>query len=62
VGNQAGVLAQGTNATLWLAQSTITGNGSGYTANMGGVINSYGDNYFSANPLNSGSLTAVTKQ
>jgi hypothetical protein len=62
VGNGGGVLAQGTNATLWLAQSTITGNGSGYNANIGGVVNSYGDNYFANNPSNSGVLTPVTKQ
>jgi hypothetical protein len=62
VGNGGGIIAQGTNATLWLAQSTITGNSFGYNANTGGIINSYGDNYFVANPNNGGILTPVAKQ
>jgi hypothetical protein len=62
VGNGGGVTAQGTNANVWLAQSTITSNGTGYNVNTGGIINSYGDNYFANNPINSGILTGATKQ
>jgi len=60
VDNAVGVEAQGTNATIWLAQSTVTGNGSGYLAS-GGTLNTFGDNYI-ANGGNSGSLTPVSKQ
>jgi hypothetical protein len=61
-GNQTGVSAQGTNAIVWLSQSTITSNTTGYNANTGGVINSFSDNYFSNNTSNSGVLSGATKQ
>ena len=62
--NSQGLRASGSNATLWVAQSTVTGNiDNVFDADTGGVINSYGDNYMrAANGLNSGSLTSVTKQ
>jgi hypothetical protein len=58
-----GLIAVGTNATLWLAQSTVTGNATGYISDGGAVINTYGDNYFAANgnPIGS-SLTSISKQ
>jgi hypothetical protein len=64
VGNSYGVVANGTNGMIWLAQSTVTGNTTaGYDANNGGVIMSYGDNYLSAaNGPPIGSLTSATKQ
>jgi hypothetical protein len=62
VGNQGAVTAQGTNATVWLAQSTIINNPGGYSANTGGIINSFGDNYFGNNNTNSGMLTPITRQ
>jgi hypothetical protein len=63
VGNGIGVEALGTNATIWLAQSTITGNASAFSASMGGVINSYGDNYIgAANGAPTGSFANVVKQ
>lgn len=63
VGNAIGVAAGSSNATLWLAQSTVTGNGTGYSASNGGVIKSYGDNYLAAgNGSNTGSLTSVGRQ
>ena len=62
-GNGAGVQATGSNATIWLAQSTVTGNsGHGFVAASSGVINSFGDNYFAANGPNTGSLTSVSKE
>jgi hypothetical protein len=61
-GSAPGVGAIGVNATLWLAQSTVTGNSVGFIANSSGVINTYGDNYFAANGSNTGSLTPVDKQ
>jgi hypothetical protein len=62
-GNPIGVQATGTNATLWLAQSTVMGNTlHGFSADSSGVINTYLDNYFAANGANSGTLTTVGKQ
>ena len=62
-GNSIGVEALGPNATLWLAQSTLTGNVlHGFSASLGGVINSFVDNYFANNGANTGSLTSVGKQ
>jgi hypothetical protein len=62
VGNDAGVLARGANATLWLAHSTITGNTAGYFAGTGGIILSYGDNYIDDNADNVGTLGSATQQ
>jgi hypothetical protein len=63
VGNAIGVSAGSTNSTLWLAQSTVAGNATGYEASNGGVIKSYGDNYLLAgNGTNSGTLTTIGKQ
>jgi hypothetical protein len=59
-GNTVGVLSTGANATLWLAQSTIAGNGTGF--NAAGTINTYGDNYINDNLLNTGSLSSAGKQ
>lgn len=64
-GNATGVEAHGgSNAALWLAQSTVTGSSAhGFVADAGGVINSYGDNYIdTSNGTNTGSLTSVGKQ
>jgi hypothetical protein len=61
-GNSTGVAAFGTNATFWLAQSTVTGNTTyGYEI-AGGVGLSYGDNYIEANAGNSGNLGGAIKQ
>jgi hypothetical protein len=61
LGNVIGILANGT-ATLWLSQSTVTGNTAGFDAN-GGIIKSYGDNNLqAANGPNTGSLTTAMKQ
>jgi hypothetical protein len=62
VGNGTGIRAQGTNATLWLAQSTVVENGTGYSAVSGGTLDSFGDNYFAANGSNAGSLMPVGQQ
>jgi hypothetical protein len=57
-----GIQASGTNATLWLAHSTVAGNASGFSADTSGVINSFGNNYFADNGANTGSLTPVGPQ
>jgi len=62
-GGGIGVEATGPNATLWLAQSTVTGSSiNGFAASLGGVIKSFGDNYFAADASNLGSLTSAGKQ
>jgi hypothetical protein len=61
-GNDTGVGVFGTTASLRLAQSTVTGNTTGYVASSGGTLFSYGDNYIDANGGNTGSLTSATKQ
>ena len=60
-GNNFGLEVAGI-ATLWLAQSTVIGNGTGYSIVGSGVLNSFGDNYFAANSSNTGSLTTVGRQ
>jgi hypothetical protein len=61
-GNPTGVWAQGNNATLWLAQSTVMGNNYSFNAASGGIINSFLDNYLAANNFFLGSLTSAGKQ
>jgi hypothetical protein len=60
-GNVTGILVQGNSTAFWLAQSTVSLNKTFGFHNIGGVINSYGDNYI-ANALNSGALTSVSRQ
>jgi hypothetical protein len=60
-GNIIGVAAVGSHATLWLAQSTLTGNAAGFQT-VGGSILSYSDNYITANGASTGTLTPVGKQ
>jgi hypothetical protein len=61
-GNSIG-LKVSENATLWLAQSTLSGNLPDFAISPGGVIMSFGDNYL-VDPgfLNSGTFTSVAKQ
>ena len=61
-GNNIGLVAGGANATLWLAQSTVTGNSTaGFEGIIPGSIKTFQDNYFSNNGPNIGSLTGVGK-
>jgi hypothetical protein len=59
-GNKTGV-AVGSNATLWLAQSTLTGNTTAGFNNTGGTLNTFQDNYSTKNGSNTGSITTVGK-
>ena len=61
VGSGTGVEAIGVNATLWLAQSTVTGNGHGFNASESGIIDTFQDNYFANNGANTGGLTPVSQ-
>jgi hypothetical protein len=60
VGNGVGLEAEGTNATLQLAQSTVTGNGGAYGIFTGAAIITYGDNYIDG--TGTGTLTTGSKQ
>jgi hypothetical protein len=60
-GNIIGIFTSGTRETLWLAQSTLTANATGFSMN-GGVINSFGDNYITANGPSTGNLILVGRQ
>ena len=58
-----GVQSTGTEAAVWIGQTTITGNPTqGYNASSGGVINSFDDNYIADNGSNSGTLGTASKQ
>jgi hypothetical protein len=62
-GNGTGFLTNGTSATIWLAQSTATGNGADWNASPTDSIKTYGDNDLAAaNGTNTGSLGSATKQ
>jgi hypothetical protein len=59
--NLIGIEADETNAILTAAQSMVTGNTfAGFVAENGGVVQSYGDNYFNNNGSNVGSLTSIS--
>ena len=60
--NINGVAANGTGATLRLANSTVTGNIRGWRVISSGVLNSYGDNYIDGNGANLGILTSISRQ
>lgn len=57
--NGGGLVAQ-TNATLFVAQSVITGNITGVSPVGGGIINSYGDNDIEGNTTDGGLTTIAT--
>jgi hypothetical protein len=59
--NDIGVAAIGSNATVRLGQSTVSGNGTGYEI-AGGAIASYGDNYIDDNGTNVGGLGNASKR
>jgi hypothetical protein len=61
-GNTRGIRSNGPTATIRIAQSSLTGNATGYEILNGGTILSYGDNYIDANGGNTGTLGPATKQ
>jgi hypothetical protein len=63
VRNGIGFTAEGTNTSIWLAQSTLAGNETSFFAGNGGEVVTYGDNYVSGdNGPPSGVFTTGTKQ
>jgi len=62
VNNGTGIRASGTNATLRSAQSTVTGNASGWVDESGGTLLTYGDNNVDGNTADQAAQSAlVTK-
>jgi hypothetical protein len=59
--NETGLLVVGAAAVVRLANSTVTGNTTGYNAASGAIM-SYGDNYIDDNGSNSGTLVSALKQ
>ena len=49
VNNNSGLDGLGTNATLFVGRTTISGNASGWAVFTGAILNSYGDNYVNGN-------------
>jgi hypothetical protein len=60
--NVNGVNANHPGATIFLAQSLVTGNGYGWVAQFSGQVASYGDNYIDPSQGSSGSLTPIGRQ
>ena len=60
--NGTGIHAEGTVATLRVAQSTITGNTSGWLSTFSGVVLSYGDNYINGNTGGETPPTLIAKR
>jgi hypothetical protein len=60
--NAYGVLANGTGATLRLANSTVTGNSNGWQEVNFGVVDSYGDNYIDGNTLNETAPPSIVRK
>ena len=60
--NGTGVSAAGPGATVSIANSTLTGNATGWVVFPSGIVNSYGDNYIDGNGTNTGSLTPISRQ
>jgi len=56
-----GIIAQGGNSTVWMSNSTITGNNTGILA-ISGIINSFGNNRLFGNTTADGTPTATLMQ
>jgi Right handed beta helix region len=57
-----GVVAQGSGATLRLANSTVTGNTNGWGTSTSGVVDSYGDNYIDGNAANQSAPPSIARK
>ena len=60
-GAGVGILAQGGTATVWMSNSTVTGNATGLST-ISGVINSYGNNRIFGNTSFDGTPTNTLSQ
>lgn len=59
--NAAGIVANGTGATIWVGQSTVTGNTIGWES-FSGVVLSAGDNTIEGNAANETAPPTYTKK
>jgi hypothetical protein len=57
--NLTGITANFTGSTLWMGQSTVTGNTAGWSVTSGGVVQSYGTNQITGNGSAQGQAPAV---
>ena len=55
-----GIESNGAGATLWIGQTTVTGNGSGWQVFWGGVLQSYGNNQINDNAADPTQIHVVT--
>jgi len=60
--NFYGVSAQGSGATLRLANSTVTGNTNGWQVFISGIVDSYGDNYIDGNTSNQAAPPSIARK
>jgi hypothetical protein len=58
--NFYGIVADGAGATLWIGQSTVTGNVDGWDALNSGFVQSYGTNQINGNSTMQSQIPAVT--
>jgi hypothetical protein len=61
-GHATGIMASGTNATVRLARSSVTGNETGFFIDSGAAILSYGDNVIADNGSSTGTLGSATRR
>jgi hypothetical protein len=59
VNNLEGLGADGTNATMFVGQTTISGNTTGWAPFGSGVLNSYGNNYVNGNTGGEGAMSTI---
>jgi hypothetical protein len=57
-----GLISQGTNSTVWVTRSTITGNGTGVAAENDGTLTSFGDNTVKGNGTNGSPSSTIGNQ
>jgi len=60
--NGLGIAAQGTNATLLVGQSAVTGNANGWGIITGGTLQSYGDNKIDGNVSNQSAPPSISNK
>ena len=60
--NSNGLQAQGTNASIFLAESTVAGNATAFNTSGGGALNSYNNNYVAGNALHGSALSSVSPE
>jgi hypothetical protein len=62
IGNGTGISVANANARVRVAQSTITGNATGWLAQSGGSFESYGDNYVNGNAAGEAAMPSIARK